>query len=190
MQEYNLDERYFGYHLEYYFRLIDVRRSIEASVSKISEAGKNILEAEDDLCKKLHDYPIEIPSLYYDGINEVTGRIQSILEQIATNVNKRWELIKLNNHVFFSYPENAKENMAPEFDAYNVNYSLPTVDNFDDAEKVALPILTDFNLIASEKYHINSELYLKPRAFSLGVHFSSKAKAISCTKRYLLEHNK
>lgn len=90
MDKYNTDEKYFGYHLRYYFGLLDRRRSIQKDLIDMVNVGKSF-DAH------IRGFPIELPGLNWDIVKEIRDKTYRQLYNIADVLKTKW-FIFINDH--------------------------------------------------------------------------------------------
>jgi len=186
MKKYNQNERYFGYHLIYYFDLIDIRSTLDEDIEQLREA-------EGSLVKKLKKSPIDIRLDDVKNLDEGTAQIETLLEQIANNINQRWKDIKVEGHELFKFfPIDRTETVEEYYEGYGIRFYLlqgkplprylPLPNPLDVVEQLEEELGID-----RERHNrmITRPLHPESPPYSVRYKFSSVNELIAKTKAYL-----
>jgi len=164
MEPYKLDEKYFEYHLRYYYSLLDVRRNIARNMDEMKKIYGSVTSNLDFI-------NIEVPDLgVVNKISEECLQFDELFECIAKNVNRRWEKIGISE-------DPTKGSCFLEDPKYFINYWVPHV---TDSSRVNVIRLEEELGIKSSKWYSGSDKFEK-------FWFDSIDELISKTKNYLLK---
>lgn len=176
MKDYEPNERYLGYHLEYYFNLLEERKGIEDDFIQIKDSQKRLEE-------KLKRFPLEIPELKIGTIPEIVAKIDSQLDEISKVISSKWENISITSHSFFSVPVNDRNSIKYYYRGFPVKYSLKLRDNeklMDGASR----LIDRLNLKAKNINFSIGGSYIFEKEIT--AYFNSIDQAVETTKQYLL----
>lgn len=181
MKKYNPNERYFGYHLIYYFDLIDIRSTLDEDISQLSDA-------ELSLAKKLKKSPINIRLDDLKNLYEGTAQMNTLLEQIANNIHQRWKDLKLEGHELFEFFYTERTEAVREYyEGYGIRFYLLQGKPFPPNPLDVVEQLEEELGIDRERHNrmITRPFHQKYTPYSVRYKFSSVNELIAKTKAYL-----
>ena len=178
MEKYKPDEQYFGYHLEYYFLLLEKRRDVEGDIIHLKESSKKL----DD---KLKDFPLELPKAENTAVEEIISRVDSQLKSISDIITSRWKNIMACKDPSFDSLLKFKRSIAPNDRKYPIQYFLKP---------------NKRELLLERAPRLADELGLKQRNIGylsgsqnckdfIECYFVSIGQATEITKKYLINHS-
>jgi hypothetical protein len=178
MEKYKPEERYFEYHLRYYFSLLSKRRSLQKDLVDMVTIGKS-----SD--KHIHEIPLELPELNWEIVDEIRYKTYWQLYNVADTLKARWEIF-VDRHKEFETDLDLKP-IAATPDRFNVAYHL-----VKDGTKAIEERAREFAqrvVLGKIPYSVYDSSYwgiLHPDMIIVG--FPSLDTAVDKTKEYLLAY--